>query len=288
MVSCQDVEERLIELLGEDPPSDLTLHLQSCPGCQEKRQEWAQLWSLMDEWEEEKPSWGVEASVLSRVREGLHREAKRKRRKFWRDLAETFLPFLAATATAFLAVTLGVKKIGPPLQLFSPLVLLICGVVWVAIYNLMFFLSKGKVGASYRIKNVQVNLLARYALIALGVWISLNLLTELSGFDRFTAGLLDEVAPVGRHLFLGAFYAFIPMASLSLFLRREGLGKASIHGILIGFLFLLLLSPEIFLYCSSFSFGIAVSWTVGTLLGCATGGPFAVWLGRKSVRGLPA
>ena len=288
MVSCQDVEERLTELLGEDPPSDLFLHLQSCPGCQEKRQEWARLWSLMGQWEEEKPSREVETSTLSGVLEAIRREAKKKRRDSWRNLAETFLPFLAATAMAFLGVIFGVKKIGPALQLFSPLVLLICGVVWVAIYNLMFFLSKGKVGAAYRIKHVQLNLLARYALVALGVWISLNLLTELSGFDRFAAGLLDEVAPVGRHLFLGAFYAFIPLASLSLFLRREVLGKASIHGILIGFFFLLLLSPEIFLYCGSFSLGIAVSWTIGTLLGCATGGPFAVWLGRKSVRRVPA
>ncbi|MFQ5851899.1 MAG: hypothetical protein ACE5JU_15115 [Candidatus Binatia bacterium] len=37
MVSWQDVEERLVELLGKDPPSDLALHLHSCPAGQEKR-----------------------------------------------------------------------------------------------------------------------------------------------------------------------------------------------------------------------------------------------------------
>jgi len=36
MVTCQDVEARLIELLEKDPPSDLVIHLQACPECQKK------------------------------------------------------------------------------------------------------------------------------------------------------------------------------------------------------------------------------------------------------------
>jgi len=284
MVTCQDVEARLIELLEKNPPSDLALHLQSCPGCQEKRVRWARLWSLMDQWEDEKPSLEVGGAILSHVREAIRREAKKKRRISWRNSAELFLPLLAGTAMAVLGITLGVRKIGPSLQSFSPLLLLICGVVWVAIYNLIFFLSTQRVGGGYRIKHVQLNLIARYALVALGVWIFLNWLTELSGFEEFAAGLVDGASPVGWTFFLGSLYAFIPLASLSIIIRRDGLGKAPIHGILIGFFFLLLLSPEIFLYCSSFSFGIAASWTVGTLLGCATGGPFAIWLGRKSMR----
>jgi len=288
MVSCQDVESRLVELLGKDPPSDLALHLQSCPGCRDKREKWARLWSHMDQWEEEKPSLEVEASVLSRVREGLRREARRSRRNLWRKLAETALPLLAATVMAFLGVILAVKKIGPDLQSFSPLLLLICGVVWVAIYNLMFFLSAGKVGGGFRIRHVQLNFIARYALVSLGIWISLNWLAELSGFEKFAAGLFDGATSVGWSFFLGALYAFIPLASLSIIIRRDGLGKAPIHGILIGFFFLLLLSPEVFLYCGSFSVGIAVSWALGIIAGCITGGPFAVWLGQKAMRELPA
>lgn len=288
MVTCQDVEARLIELLGIDPPSDLALHLQSCPGCQEKREKWARLWSHMDQWEEEKPSLGVEASVLSRVREGLRREARRNRRTLWRNLAETALPLSAATAMAFLGVILAVKKIGPGLQSFSPLLLLFCGVVWVAIYNLMFFLSTGKVGGGLRIKNVQLSFIARYALLAMGVLIALNWLAELSGFENFVAGLVGGASPVGWTFFLGALYAFIPLASLSIIIKSDGSGKAPIHGILIGFFFLFLLSPEVFLYCGSFSAGIAVSWTLGILVGCTTGGPFAVWLRHRGMRGFPA
>jgi len=288
MVSCQDVEARLIELLGEDPPSDLVIHLETCRGCQEKRQEWARLWSLMDQWEDEKPSLEVGASTLSRVREAIRREAKKKRRISWRNSAELFLPLLAGTAMAFLGITLGVRKIGPSLQSFSPLLLLTCGVVWVAIYNIIFFLSTQRVGGGYRIKHVQLNLFARYALVALGVWIFLNWLTELSGFEEFAAGLLDETTPVGRYFLLGAIYSFIPLASLAIIIRRGGLGNAPLHGVLIGFFFLLLLSPEVFLYCSSFSVGIAVSWSLGILVGCATGGPFAIWLSQKAMRDLPA
>lgn len=288
MVSCQDVESHLVELLGKDPPSDLALHLQSCPGCRNKREKWARLWSHMDQWEEEKLSLEVEASVLSRVREGLRREARRSRRNLWRKLAETALPLLAATVMAFLGVILAVKKIGPGLQSFSPLLLLICGVVWVAIYNLMFFLSAGKVGGGFRIRHVQLNFIARYALVSLGIWISLNWLAELSGFEKLAAGLFDGATSVGRTFFLGALYAFIPLASLSIIIRRDSLGKAPTHGILIGFFFLLLLSPEVFLYCGSFSVGIAVSWALGILLGCITGGPFAVWLRHRGVRGFPA
>ena len=288
MISCQDVESRLIEVLGEAPPSDLVIHLQACPECQKKRQEWAQLWSLMDQWEEEKPSREVEASILSRVREGLRRQVKSKRENLWKNLAETVPPLLAATFMAILGITLAVKKIGPDLQLFSPLVLLICGVVWVAIYNIVFFLSTGKVGSGFWIKHFQLNLLARYALVALGVWISLNWLMELTGFENFVSGVLDEVTPVARYFFLGTFYAFIPLASLSVITRRNRPGDAPIPGILIGFLFLLLLSPEVFLYCGSFSVGITVSWITGIVLGCTTGGPFAIWLGQKAMRDLPA
>ncbi|MFQ5853320.1 MAG: hypothetical protein ACE5JU_22400 [Candidatus Binatia bacterium] len=242
----------------------------------------------MDQWEEEKPSSEVEASILSRVREGLHREAKKNRRNLWINLAETVLPLLAATAMAFLGVSLAVKKIGPSLQSFSPLLLLTCGVVWVAIYNIIFFLSTQRLGGGYRIKHVQLNLFARYALVALGVWIFLNWLTELSGFEEFAAGLLDKATPVGRYFVLGAFYSFIPLTSLAIIIKRGGLGNAPLHGVLIGFFFLLLLSPEVFLYCGSFSVGIAVSWSLGILMGCATGGPFAIWLGQKALRGLPA
>ncbi len=287
MVTCQDVEARLVELLGKDPPSDLALHLQSCLGCREKREKWARLWSHMDQWEEEKPSLGVETSILSRVREGLEREARRSRRNLWRNLAETALPLLAATAMAFLSVVLAVKKFGPGLQSFSPLLLLICGVVWVAIYNLMFILSTGKVGGVFWIRHVQLNFIARYALVAMGVWISLNWLAELSGFEKFAAGLVDGASPVRWSFFLGVLYAFIPLASLVI-IRRNGLEKTPIHGILIGFFFFLLLSPEVFLYCSSFSAGIAVSWTLGIIAGCITGGPFAVWLRHRGMRGSPA
>ena len=288
MVTCQDVEVRLIETLEKDPPLDLALHLQSCPGCQEKREMWARLWSHMDQWEEEKPSSEVGASTLSRVREAIRREAKKKRRISWRNSAELFLPLLAGTAMAVLGITLGVRKIGPSLQSFSPLLLLTCGVVWVAIYNIIFFLSTQRVGGGYRIKHVQLNLFARYALVALGVWISLNWLAELSGFEKFAAGLLDEATPVARYFLLGAIYSFIPLASLAIIIRRDGLGNAPLHGVLIGFFFLLLLSPEVFLYCGSFSVGIAVSWSLGILMGCATGGPFAIWLGQKAMRDLPA
>jgi hypothetical protein len=189
---------------------------------------------------------------------------------------------------AFLGVILAVKNIGPGLQSFSPLLLLICGVVWVAIYNLMFFLSTGKVGGGFRIKHVQLNLFSRYALVAMGVLISLNWLAELSGFEKFAAGLFDGATSVGWTFFLGTLYAFIPLASLSIIIRRDGLGKAPIHGILIGFFFLLLLSPEVFLYCGSFSVGIAVSWVLGIIAGCITGGPLAVWLRYRGVRGFPA
>jgi len=138
------------------------------------------------------------------------------------------------------------------------------------------------------IRHVQLNLFARYALMVLGVWIFLNWLGELSGFEKFAAGLVDGATTVGWTFFLGALYAFIPLASLSIIIRRNGLGKAPIHGILVGFFFLLLLSPEVFLYCGFFSVGIAVSWTLGIIAGCITGGPFAVWLRHRGMRGSPA
>jgi len=76
MVSCQDIELRLIELLREDLPEDLLAHLKSCPRCKEKREQWVQLWSFMGGWEESKPSVEVTESILSQIRGDLRREAE--------------------------------------------------------------------------------------------------------------------------------------------------------------------------------------------------------------------
>jgi len=80
MASCQDIELRLVELLREDPPKDLLIHLKDCPECGEKQQQWARLWNLMDRWEEEKPSNETIEPILSLVRGDLKREAAQRQR----------------------------------------------------------------------------------------------------------------------------------------------------------------------------------------------------------------
>lgn len=76
MLSCEDLELRLMELLGEDLPEDLLAHLRSCPRCKEKREQWVRLWSLMGGWEESKPSIEVTEAILSQIRGDLRREAE--------------------------------------------------------------------------------------------------------------------------------------------------------------------------------------------------------------------
>jgi len=71
---------RLVELLREDPPKDLLIHLKDCPECREKQQQWARLWNLMDRWEEEKPSNETIESILSLVRGDLKREAAQRQK----------------------------------------------------------------------------------------------------------------------------------------------------------------------------------------------------------------
>ena len=281
MVSCPDVEMRLLELLREEPPEELILHVRSCSSCQQKRTEWARIWSLMERWEEEKPSDHVEASILSEIRSGLRREEAKRRRRSWRVIAKTLSPLLAATAIAFLGVTLAVKKVGPTLEPLPPLALLTCGIVWVAVYNLIFFLSSEKLGRAYRIKGVKLRLFARHSLAALGVWLLITGLSEITGIRTLATELFSLRVGVGWYFFVGAAYSFIPLAFVSLVIRGRNLTRASAHGVLLGAFFLFLLAPEIFLYCSSFSLGIAFSWTVGTIVGCATGGPAGVWLGLK-------
>lgn len=288
MVSCQELELRLIELITGDPPEDLICHLKSCPGCRTKHQQWAHLWTLMDQWDEEKPSDQVVESVLSQVRTGLRRDETRWRGRLWRNLSETLVPLLAATAMAFLGVFLGAKKIGPALESLSPLALLICGVVWTAIYSCMFFLCLERVGGSRRIQGIPVNLLAKYALGALGISLLFSGVATLSDAERLAAGFLSPKVGLSSYFLLGAVYSFIPLASGSLLVRQRELTQAARHGVLLGGFFLFLLAPEIFLYCSSFSLGIAFNWTVGTIVGCATGGPVGVWLGRRTAQALHA
>src|SRR5713226_2843163 len=81
MVSCQDVETRLLELLTGELPEDIVLHLQSCYVCKERRLRWDYIWSLMDRWEEEKPSSETIESMVLQVREDLRREVAKKKRK---------------------------------------------------------------------------------------------------------------------------------------------------------------------------------------------------------------
>jgi hypothetical protein len=83
MVSCQDIELRLIELLREDLPEDLLAHLNSCPRCKEKREQWVQLWSFMGGWEEIKPSVEVTESILSQIRGDLRSEAEASASPGW-------------------------------------------------------------------------------------------------------------------------------------------------------------------------------------------------------------
>ena len=281
MVSCQDVEMRLLELLGGQMPEDLLSHLNSCAACRAKCEEWTGTWSLMDRWEEEKPSDHVEASIFDEIRSGLQRDEAKRRRRSWRTIAETLGPLLAATAIAFLGVTLAVKKVGPTLEPLPPLALLTCGIVWVAVYNLIFFLSSEKLGGAYRIKGVELRLFARHSLAALGVWLLITGLSEITGIRTLATELFSLRVGVGWYFLVGVAYSFIPLAFVSLVIRGRNLTRASAHGVLLGAFFLFLLAPEIFLYCSSFSLGIAFSWTVGTIMGCATGGPAGVWLGLK-------
>jgi len=281
MVSCQDVEMRLLELLGGQMPEDLLSHLNSCAACRAKCEEWTGTWSLMDRWEEEKPSDHVEASIFDEIRSGLQRDEAKRRRRSWRTIAETLGPLLAATAIAFLGVTLAVKKVGPTLEPLPPLALLTCGIVWVAVYNLIFFLSSEKLGGAYRIKGVELRLFARHSLAALGVWLLITGLSEITGIRTLATELFSLRVGVGWYFLVGVAYSFIPLAFVSLVIRGRNLTRASAHGVLLGAFFLFLLAPEIFLYCSSFSLGIAFSWTVGTIVGCATGGPAGVWLGLK-------
>jgi len=281
MVSCQDVEIRLLELLGEEAPEELILHVRSCSSCQQRRDEWARTWSLMERWPEEKPSDHVEASILNEIRSGLRREEAKRRRRSWRAIAETLGPLVAATAIAFLGVALAVKKVGPTLEPLPPLALLTCGIVWVAVYNIIFFLSSEKLGGAYRVEGVKLNLFARHALAALGVWLLITGLSELTGLGKLATEFFSPRVGVSWNFFVGAAYSFIPLAFVSLVIRGRSLTRASAHGVLLGVFFLFLLAPEIFLYCTSFSLGIAFTWTVGTIVGCATGGPAGVWLGLK-------
>lgn len=89
MISCQDVDLRLIELLAGNPPPDLLFHLKSCPGCREKREKWAQIWSFMDRWEEEKPSDDIVEAIVSRVQRGLRTETAQGRQNPIHPQAET-------------------------------------------------------------------------------------------------------------------------------------------------------------------------------------------------------
>lgn len=283
MVMCEEVELRMLELLEADPPEDLIFHLKTCASCREKRDGWAQAWSLMDRWEEEKPSDQVVESTLSQVRSGLRREEARWRSRLWKNLSETLIPLFAATAMAFLGASLGAKKIGPALESLSPLALLICGVVWAATYSLMFFLCLERVGGSRRIQGIPVNLLAKYALGALAISLLFSGVATLSDAERLAAGFLSPKVGLSSYFLVGAAYSFIPLVFVSLFLRGKELRRLPVHGVLLGSFFLFLLAPEIFLYCSSFSLGIAFNWTVGTIVGCVTGGPVGVWLGKKGI-----
>jgi len=281
MVSCHYVDMRLLELLGEEPPEELVLHVRSCSSCQQRRDEWARIWSLMDRWEETKPTDHVGASILSEIRNGLRNDEAKKRRRSWRTIAETLGPLVAATAIAFLGVALAVKKVGPTLEPLPPLALLTCGIVWVAVYNIIFFLSSAKLGGVYRVEGVKVSLFARHALAALGVWLLITGLSELTGMGKLATELFSPRVGVSWNFLVGAAYSFIPLAFVSLVIRGRNLTRASAHGVLLGVFFLFLLAPEIFLYCNSFSLGIAFTWTVGTIVGCVTGGPAGVWLGLK-------
>lgn len=288
MVTCEEVELRLLELFGTDPPQDLTGHLESCPSCREKRDEWAHVWSIMGRWEEDKPSLKLDDSVCSEIRASLHREAATRRRKSWRSIAETVGPLLAATTMALLGVLLAAKRIGPALEPVAPLALLICGITWVVIYNVMFFVSFEKLGVAHRIQGIPAATYARCALVALAIWLLFMALNELSGIGTLTTEFFLPRVSVSRYFLFGLAYSFIPLVSASLFIRGKGLNRASAHGLLLGIVFLFLLAPEIFLYCSSFSLGIAFNWSVGTIVGCVTGGPVEVWLGNKATDGLKA
>jgi|GEM_PF-6248106 len=83
MVSCQDIELRLMELLGEDLPEDLLAHLKSCPRCKEKREQWIRLWSLMGGWEESRPSVEVTESILTEIRGDLRKEGEVEANPSW-------------------------------------------------------------------------------------------------------------------------------------------------------------------------------------------------------------
>lgn len=70
-MKCLEISELMPELAAgfESPTSEVTSHIQSCPACAEKLQEFRQTMALLDQWQAPEPSPYFSTRVMARVRE---------------------------------------------------------------------------------------------------------------------------------------------------------------------------------------------------------------------------
>lgn len=284
-MSCQNIQNEMMEFLGNELSGDkqkaFKLHLTHCVSCAETVKEFESVWKTLDASKDQPVPESIKARILSNAREVAFVANGNLTLNLWgslKGLLKSMTPiFMGLLTTTVFALILSFRI---DLELIHPLGLTVAGALWTGLFALVFYLFS--IGSSQ--KEPSWKFLAQASLIAVGIFLLLTFINPLPHSVRFcsnyqlTQPLIERLSTGGAYFIFGSLYALIPMA-IAAYLSASERGKNPIlRGSLAGGMFMLLLTPGIFLQCAPFALGMVLGWFGGALVGSVIGGAIGYWI----------
>lgn len=284
-MTCQNIQNDLMAYLGneltENEHKAFTSHVIQCAACTETVREFESVWKTLDVSEDQPVPESIKARILISARAVVLAANENLILNLWgslKGLLKSMTPIFMGLLTTIVFTLILSFRID--LELIHPLGLTVAGALWTGLFALVFYLFS--IGSSQ--KEPSWKFLAQASLIAVGIFLLMTFINPLPSSVRFcshyqlTQPLIERLSVGGAYFVFGSLYALIPMA-IAAYLSASGRGKNPIlRGSLAGGMFMLLLTPGIFLQCAPFALGVVLGWFGGALVGSVIGGAIGYWI----------
>lgn len=283
-MTCEDINRLLVSFLAHDlspkQEKQFRKHLAGCASCARETAEFETVWRRLDAVPEETVPLPTKETIYDRIYRLDSKFTKTVAIDLWYSLKKTIKPlaplFMGLLTTIIFAFSLSFRT---DLKLISPLGLTIAGGLWTGLFTLVYYLFS--MGGNMR--ELSWRFLAQATLIAVGIFLLITAFSPLPHAVRFcsrfqfTQPFMERLSLGGTYFLFGTLYSLIPMTVGAYFCASRWGNKPILRGSIAGAMFMLLLTPGIFLQCAPFALGIVLGWFGGALVGSVVGGVLGFW-----------
>lgn len=283
----QDMMAYVVNELSRERRHAFEAHLARCASCAQTLAEIAAVWETLEVSTEDPVPEKTERVILGYARDSLRMTDEAPLVSFRTTLAvikKSLAPvFMGLLTTTVFAVILWIRT---DLDLIHPLGLTVAGALWTGLFALVFYLFY----LGSRQKTPSWRFLAQASLTAIGIFLLLTFINPLPSSVRFcsnyrlTQPLIERLSIGGAYFLFGSLYALIPMGIAAYLSAGRQKNNPLLRGSLAGGMFMLLLTPGIFLQCAPFALGVVLGWFGGALVGSVLGGAIGYWIRYRVAR----